>query len=69
MTEPIKHDWPKIIAEIEYRGITIYKIGLIVGRPYQIVASWKRGVEPKHSFGEKLLALYDECVPHGTSKI
>lgn len=62
MTEPQKRDWPKIIAELESAGITIYKISLMCHRTFNAVKNWKAGASPKHYEGEMLLAIHAEYV-------
>jgi hypothetical protein len=66
----VKQDWPKVIAEIEAAGISLYKIALMLHRQYRTVQRWKEeGAEPKHYEGEMLLEIHAEYVPHETLKI
>ena len=67
MVEPIRYDWPRIIAEIEASGTSLYKIGLMMHRQYVQVQRWRDGKkEPRHYEGEMLLAIHADCVPRGT---
>ena len=69
MVETVRRDWPKLIAELEAAGITVYKISLIIQRPYFVVKRWKSGAEPRHYEGEALLALHSEYIQNKTSNI
>jgi hypothetical protein len=61
MIEPTKHDWPKIIEEIE-RHITRHKLCLMMHRHHTQVKRWAGGAEPRHYEGEMLLLIRAEYV-------
>jgi hypothetical protein len=65
--DPIKIDFPKVIAEIESAGITPYKISLMMHRRVDIVIRWKKGQEPKHYEGQMLLMIHAEYVSRETT--
>lgn len=66
MTEPDKHDWPQIIRELEILKITPYKLASMLGQQYGQVVRWRDShVEPRHSDGERLLAIHREYVNVG----
>jgi hypothetical protein len=60
LTDPIRHDWPQVIRELEAVGITKYKMALMMHRQYVQIQRWASGVEPKHYEGEMLLAIHAE---------
>lgn len=65
MTDPIRHNWPQIIRELEAAGLTTYKIALCIGRANgnKVVENWRdnpRSPGPRHYEGELLLALHAE---------
>lgn len=60
MTEPTRHDFRKIIAELEAAGITTYKIALMCRRAYGTVKHWKQTGRVEHYDGEKLLLIHAE---------
>ena len=62
VAEPERHDWKKVIAEIEAAGITTHKLATMLHRQYNQVARWKNGSEPKHYEGEMLLIIHREYV-------
>lgn len=62
MDEPIRHDWPKIIIEIEFSGVSLYKLAQMLDRQVVQVKRWRNGAEPRHSEGEKLLAIHRDVV-------
>lgn len=68
MNALVKHDWPRIIADLEAIGKTPYKISLMLGIRVNQLDLIKGGSEPKYSIGVTLLALHDELVPHETTK-
>lgn len=57
MTHVDKHDWPKIIKEIEASGITLYKLASMLGKQLVQVQRWRDGSEPRHHEGEMLLRV------------
>lgn len=65
MTDPIRHNWPQIIRELEAAGYTTYKIALCIGRANgnRVVENWRDNPQspgPRHYEGELLLALHAE---------
>lgn len=69
MTDPIRHNWPQIIRELEAAGFTTYKIGLTIGVDHTTVENWRdhplpihdpKRPEPRHFIGEMLLAFHAE---------
>ena len=69
MIAPVKHDWPKIIAEIkagykarEGKELTDYKLALIVGADNTSIYRLKKvkGAQPLHHLGQCILALHSE---------
>lgn len=67
MTEPVRHDWPGLIAALRNRGLSYWKIAealAVNGRriDWKQVKRWADGVEPGHFDGELLLALHAEMI-------
>lgn len=63
MTEPHRHDWPRIIAEIEASGVSLWKLALMAHVHMHTMQSWAAGkTEPRHSVGEWLLEFHVELV-------
>lgn len=66
MSEPERHDWQKMIAEVRAmyeslygRILTNYKLGLLMdGIGHETVAILSKRGEPRHAAGEFLKALH-----------
>lgn len=58
---PRRHDFPKIIAELESRGWTIYKIAARINAQYIQVQRIKEGGRVTYPIDFDLLALHAEC--------
>lgn len=58
----MKTDWFRVIVEIERTGMSQVEIGARIGRSHVQVCAYKSipNTEPKHSVGERLLALWRE---------
>lgn len=62
MTEPHRHEWQGIIAELEARDWTIYKIATRLGVQYLQVQRLKEGGRAEYAIGAALLELHrTEC--------
>lgn len=70
MTEAERHDWMKIIAELEAAGVSVYKIATMLDEQYYTVSRWrdKPGVKIEYFTAKRLLAIHAENVPHETAK-
>lgn len=67
MTEPTRHDWPKIIGAILDVGITRYRLSVMCGVDKNTIKAWANGdSEPRHFAGELILELHAD-VSHGTT--
>lgn len=64
----VRRDWPRLIAECEAAGLSLWKIGQCIGLQVTQVERLKAGSEPKHSAGELLLALHDVIVTNVSIK-
>lgn len=62
MTEPKRHDWPTLIADLRCAGMSYYKIALSLGVDHKTIRRWGNGVEPLHIDGERLLCLHAEMM-------
>jgi len=60
VTEPQRIDWPKVIAELGSKGITPYKLAVMMCRQLIQVQRWIDGSEPRHIEGEMLKAIHAE---------
>lgn len=68
MIQPVRHDWPAIIRELEAAGITQYKLAVMMHRQIGWVQRIAQGQQPKHYEGEMLLSIHAEYVPRETFK-
>lgn len=66
MTDPIRHNWPQIIRDLEAAGLTLHTISKMMRRQYVQVQRWLDGTEPKHYEGELLLLIHAEHVSRET---
>lgn len=66
MTEPQRHDFTKIIAELGQAGVSVHKIATMMHRQFNQVSRWSKGSEPRHYEGEMLLTIHREYVPCAT---
>ena len=55
-------DWWRVITDLEKAGWTHERIGRELGVHKSTVTAWKRGVEPRHSDGARLLDLLSGTV-------
>lgn len=60
MNQPVKHDWPRMIAELEASGLTLYKIGLAIGLQWKQIKAVKDGGRIEHYHGELLRTFHAE---------
>lgn len=60
MTDPRRHDFAKLIAELQAAGVTVHQIAKMTHRQFVQVQRWRSGVEPKHFEGEMLIAIHQE---------
>ena len=63
MTNFQRLNWPAIIASINGAGVTDYKLAQMLGVQVFQVKRWKRGSEPKHFLGARILVIYAEYCP------
>lgn len=71
MTKPAPTDFKNMIAELETRGVTLYKLALMMSEAglrtqYVQVQRWSEGIMPRHDQGELIKAIYAGEVPRGT---
>lgn len=57
-------DWFRVITELQASGFGYRDIARRIGVDHVTVAGWKAGAEPRHSDGERLLALWCEVGDH-----
>jgi hypothetical protein len=51
-------DWFAVLADLSRGGFTAPKIQACTGIPDSTIKSWKEGVEPSHSRGNRLIRLW-----------
>lgn len=64
-----RHDFRKIIAEIEESGVTLYKLALMMHRQYVQIQRIKETGRCQHYEGEMLLEIHREIVPRVSLQI
>lgn len=54
-------DWFRVLADLRAQGVGNRTVARKVGVSKGTVSNWKRGSEPRHSDGERLIALWCEA--------
>lgn len=53
-------DWFRVLADLQYLGMSNNEAADRMGVPQRTVAGWKEGAEPRHCDGEVLIGLWCE---------
>lgn len=59
-SEP-RTDWFRVLSDLARHGVDVRAIRRRLNIPKSTLAYWKQGNEPRHSDGERLLALWCEA--------
>lgn len=59
-------DWFRIIDDLKRQGVSLYGIEVAIGVSVDKLFNYKRGGEPRHSDGEKLLRLWAQVTGKAT---
>lgn len=51
-------DWFRVLADLQYAGWPNARVAESIGAPLATLAGWKRGSEPAHCDGHRLLLLW-----------
>lgn len=55
-------DWFRVLADLRERGVTVRDVSDRTGIPRTTIHDLKSGKEPRHSDGEKILAVWSEAM-------
>lgn len=66
---PAVLNWADILADLNAAGISGYRVAALMGIQWGTVGRWLEGSEPRHSYGQALLALHTRyCGAEATQK-
>lgn len=66
---PAKVSWLDVLNDLKIAGIGAARVALLLGAESSTVRQWRVGHEPRHSYGQALLALHRRyCSPEATKK-
>lgn len=70
MTKPQRIDWFRVLSDLKAQGYSIYAVSEHTGIPRTTLLGYKDlDVEPKHSDGELLLAMWErQMIPATPTK-
>lgn len=55
---PPRVDWPNLIAALSGAGLSLRLVSHALDVPISTIHGWKKGAQPRHSVGERLISLW-----------
>lgn len=56
LAQPV--DWPRLIVDLSGAGLSLRLVQHALDVPTSTIQGWKKGAQPRHSVGERLINLW-----------